>query len=192
MVQLFWGHLFCYLYIPFETSNSGMEKERKSSKQPASQQYICQYKIQYIVPNTFSNKESIAHKESLHTLLKNYSLPLHSLGGCLLIPSLHYYFWSMFILDIFQLCNYIYIYLFTYIYKFISSNRGVFPHGLLEVCARQNLHGVNCRESHRGFRRAQGGEEYCFWLIDWWIDWLNWVDLIWVHLIWFYFIRFCF
>ena len=55
------------------------EKESKSSKQPAaspaSQQYICQYKIQNIVPNTFSNKESIAHKESLHNLLeKVYSL----------------------------------------------------------------------------------------------------------------------
>ena len=52
------------------------EKESKSSKQPeaspASQQYICQYKIQYIVPNTFSNKESIAHKESLHNLLKKF------------------------------------------------------------------------------------------------------------------------
>ena len=48
------------------------EKESKSSKQPAasSQQYICQYKIQNIVPNTFSNKESIAHKESLHNQLK--------------------------------------------------------------------------------------------------------------------------
>ena len=42
------------------------EKESKSSKQPAaSQQYIYQYNIQYIVPNTFSNKESIAHKDSL-------------------------------------------------------------------------------------------------------------------------------
>ena len=52
------------------------EKESKSSKQPAaspaSQQYICQYKIQNIVPNTFSNKESIAHKESLHNLLKKF------------------------------------------------------------------------------------------------------------------------
>ena len=48
------------------------EKESKSSKQPASQQYICQYKIQPIVPNTFSNKESIAHKESLHNLLKKF------------------------------------------------------------------------------------------------------------------------
>ena len=44
-----------------------------SSQQPAaSQQYICQYKIQNIVPNTFSNKESIAHKESLHNLLKKF------------------------------------------------------------------------------------------------------------------------
>ena len=56
------------------------EKESKSSKQqaaskPASQQYICQYKIQTIVPNTSSNKESIEHKDSLHNLLeKVYSL----------------------------------------------------------------------------------------------------------------------
>ena len=67
------------------------EKESKSSKQPAaSQQYICQYKIQNIVPNTFSNKESIAHKESLHNQLKKI---IHSPsiveGGGLLIPSRH-------------------------------------------------------------------------------------------------------
>ena len=52
------------------------EKESKSSKQqaasPASQQYICQYKIQNIVPNTFSNTESIAQEESLHNLLKKF------------------------------------------------------------------------------------------------------------------------
>ena len=50
------------------------EKEKESSKQPAaspaSQQYICQYKIQPIVPNTFSNKESIAQEDSLHNLLE--------------------------------------------------------------------------------------------------------------------------
>ena len=42
------------------------ERKRKNSQQPASQQYIYQYKIQSIVPNTFTNKESIAHKASLH------------------------------------------------------------------------------------------------------------------------------
>ena len=40
--------------------------------EPASQQYIYQYKIQYIVPNTFSNKESIAHKDSLHNRLNMF------------------------------------------------------------------------------------------------------------------------
>ena len=76
------------------------EKESKSSKQPAassqqpaaSQQYICQYKIQNIVPNTFSNKESIAHKESLHNQLKKRLITTPQLlrGGGLLIPSQHY------------------------------------------------------------------------------------------------------
>ena len=35
-------------------------------------QNIYQYKIQYIILNTFSNKESIAHKDSLHNQLKNF------------------------------------------------------------------------------------------------------------------------
>ena len=54
------------------------KKESKSSKQPAaSQQYIYQYKIQNIVPNTLSNKESIAEENSLHNQLKNFiSYPL--------------------------------------------------------------------------------------------------------------------
>ena len=55
-----------------------------------SAQYICQYKIQPIVPNTFSNKESIAHKESLHNQLKKFiSFPSIVEGGGLLIPSQH-------------------------------------------------------------------------------------------------------
>ena len=50
---------------------NGEEKKAKASKDPIpNPQYICQYKIQNIVPNTFSNKESIAHKESLHNQLK--------------------------------------------------------------------------------------------------------------------------
>ena len=59
------------------------KKESKSSKQPAaSQQYIYQYKIQNIVPNTFSNKESIAQEDSLHNQLKNFiSYPLIVWGG---------------------------------------------------------------------------------------------------------------
>ena len=59
------------------------KKESKSSKQPAAnQQYIYQYKIQYIIPNTFSNKESIAQEDSLHNQLKNFiSYPLIVWGG---------------------------------------------------------------------------------------------------------------
>ena len=54
-----------------------------NSKQPAaSQQYIYQYKIQYIVPNTFSDKELIAQEDSLHNQLKNFiSYPLIVWGG---------------------------------------------------------------------------------------------------------------
>ena len=38
---------------------NGEEKKAKASKDPIQNpQYICQYKIQNIVPNTFSNKES--------------------------------------------------------------------------------------------------------------------------------------
>ena len=57
----------------------GNERKRKrkakaaSNQQPAIQQYIYQCKIQSVVPNTFSNKESIAHKESLHNPLKKFS-----------------------------------------------------------------------------------------------------------------------
>ena len=65
-----------------------------SSKQPAaspaSQEYICQYKIQPIVPNTFSNKESIAQEDSLHNLLeKVYFLYSIVWGGGLLITFPH-------------------------------------------------------------------------------------------------------
>ena len=58
------------------------EKESKSSKQPANQQYIFQYKIQSMVPNTFTNKESVAQEDSLRYQLKNFnSLTLNCLGG---------------------------------------------------------------------------------------------------------------
>ena len=60
-------------------------------------QYIYQYKIQYIIPNTFSNKESIAQEDSLHNQLKNFiSYPLIVWGGGegggegLLITTPHY------------------------------------------------------------------------------------------------------
>ena len=85
MVQLFWGQFFEYVFYPFWNLKKEKEKESKSSQQPASQQYICQYKIQPIVPNTFSNKESIAHKDSIHNLLnlleKVYSLYFIVRGG---------------------------------------------------------------------------------------------------------------
>ena len=56
----------------------------KQKQQAASQQYICQNKIQYIIPNTFTNKEYIAHKDSLHNQLKEFiHLPqLFWEGGC--------------------------------------------------------------------------------------------------------------
>ena len=70
------------LMIPLHLTCS-IKKESKSSKQPAaSQQYIYQDKIQYIIPNTFSNKESIAQENSLHNQLKNFiSYPLIVWGG---------------------------------------------------------------------------------------------------------------
>ena len=49
------------------------EKKQKQKQQAASQQYICQYKIQYIIPNTNTNKESIAHKDSPHNQLKQFN-----------------------------------------------------------------------------------------------------------------------
>ena len=45
-------------------------QEKESSKQPASQHYIFQYKMQSIVPNTFTNKESVAQEDSLNNQLK--------------------------------------------------------------------------------------------------------------------------
>ncbi len=71
----------------------GNEKKRKkkrkkkakaaSSQQPAIQQYTYQNKIQPIVPNTFTNTESITQEDSLHNLMKKFIsyLPLNSLGG---------------------------------------------------------------------------------------------------------------
>ena len=59
----------------------GKEKKAKAAKDPIQNpQYICRYKIQPIVPKTFSNKESIAHKESLHNLLEK-AYALYSIGG---------------------------------------------------------------------------------------------------------------
>ena len=47
------------------------EKKANAANDPIQNlQYIIQYKTQSIVPNTFSNKESIAHLNSLHNQLK--------------------------------------------------------------------------------------------------------------------------
>ena len=74
---------------------NGREKKAKAAKDPIQNpQYIYQYKIQNIVPNTFSNKESIAHKESLHNQLKkinHYPSTVEGGGEGLLISSPHYF-----------------------------------------------------------------------------------------------------
>ena len=52
------------------SERKGREGKAKAAKDPVhNPQYIYQYKSQNIVPNTFSNTESIAHKESLLNLL---------------------------------------------------------------------------------------------------------------------------
>ena len=49
------------------------EKKANATNDPMQNlQYICQYKFQYIIPNTFTNKESIAHKDSIHNQLNNF------------------------------------------------------------------------------------------------------------------------
>jgi len=46
------------------------EKKANAASDPIQNlEYIFQYKIQYIIPNTFTHKESIAHKDSLHNQL---------------------------------------------------------------------------------------------------------------------------
>ena len=53
------------------------EKKANAASDPIQNlEYIFQYKIQYIVPNTFYNQETIAHKYSLHNQFKNcFSYP---------------------------------------------------------------------------------------------------------------------
>ena len=73
---------------------NGREKKAKAAKDPIQNpQYIYQYKIQNIVPNTFSNTESIAQEESLHNQLKkinHYPSTVEGGGEGLLISSPHY------------------------------------------------------------------------------------------------------
>ena len=47
-----------------------MNEEEKKANAANDPIQNLQYKIQYIIPNTFTNKESIAHKDSLHNQLK--------------------------------------------------------------------------------------------------------------------------
>ena len=50
-------------------------KRKRSKSSPSNPQYIFQYKFQPIVPNTFTNKESVAQEDYLL-----YLLPLNCLG----------------------------------------------------------------------------------------------------------------
>ena len=85
MVQLFWGCFFDDVFIPFETSNFDpfLFLKLYDLDDPSTfDMFNYQYKIQYIIPNTFSNKESMAQENSLHNQLKNFiSYPLIVWGG---------------------------------------------------------------------------------------------------------------
>ena len=68
---------------------NGKEKKAKAANDPIhypqyNNIYIFQYKIQSIVPNTFTNnKESVAQEASLHnqSIDNFYLLPLNCRGG---------------------------------------------------------------------------------------------------------------
>lgn len=82
----FGGGNFCWLlFHPFwnlEFLSNSISKAKESKQQAASQEYIFQYKIQSIVSNTFTNKESVAQEGSLYSHLKNLiSLPSTVWGG---------------------------------------------------------------------------------------------------------------
>ena len=62
VVQLFWG----------KERREGKRKQKQPKDTVQNPQYICQYKSQNKVPNTFSNTKSIAHKDSLHNQLKKF------------------------------------------------------------------------------------------------------------------------
>ena len=53
------------------------ERKRKQMIQSRTPKYTIQYKIQYIIPDTFTNKESVAQLDSLHNQLKSYLRPLN-------------------------------------------------------------------------------------------------------------------
>ena len=61
------------------------EKKANAANDPIQNiQHIYQYKTQYIIPNTFTNKESIAHKDSLQKQLKQFNhfpSPVWGRGG---------------------------------------------------------------------------------------------------------------
>ena len=68
-----------------------MNEEEKKANAANDPIQNLQYKIQYIIPNTFTNKESIAHKDSLHNQLKkNNDFPQLFREGGLLITSPNY------------------------------------------------------------------------------------------------------
>ena len=79
VVQLFCGPIFWLWFYPFGTLKHWSISiptaawswwSLSTPKAASSQQYIYPYKIQSIMPNTFTNEESIPHKESLHNQLK--------------------------------------------------------------------------------------------------------------------------
>ena len=76
MVGITRSKVICFFWLCFDRKRKKKAKAA-SSQQPVSQQYIYQYKIQYIIPNTVSNKEAIAREDSFHNQLKNlFSYPL--------------------------------------------------------------------------------------------------------------------
>ena len=75
----------------FKTAIRKWNKEKKANaaSDPIQNEYIFQYKIQYIIPNTFTNKESIALKDSLHNQLNLFiSFPSIVYGGSVFLKSL--------------------------------------------------------------------------------------------------------
>ena len=65
-----------HFFIPYSflfISYSLPEKKANAASDPIQNlEYIFRCKIQCIIPNTFTNEESIAHKDSLHNQSKNF------------------------------------------------------------------------------------------------------------------------